>query len=102
VRATAPEALGTREFAFKDARLPELLFRYRARNWPQTLSPDERERWDAYRRERLVRGVGSEYSFDTFRAELEALRLAHAGDGAKQALLDRLQAWGRELELALA
>ena len=53
VRATAPHALGSRVFAFSDARLPELLFRYRARNWPDTLTHDERPRWDDYRRRRL-------------------------------------------------
>ncbi|MGB6189773.1 MAG: exodeoxyribonuclease I [Aeromonas molluscorum] len=45
VRATSPELLGEREFAFSDKRLPELLFRYRARNWPQTLSEPELKRW---------------------------------------------------------
>src|SRR3546814_7881136 len=54
VRATPPEALGSRDFGFQDARLPELLFRYRARNWPETLSIDEKARWDDYRRRRLV------------------------------------------------
>jgi exodeoxyribonuclease-1 len=44
----------------------------------------------------------SEYSFDTFRAEIVSLRLAHAGDGSRQALLDRLEAWGQELEATLA
>ena len=53
VRITPPEALGARAFGFKDPRLPELLFRYRARNWPDTLSIDERTRWDEYRRQRL-------------------------------------------------
>lgn len=103
VRATPPEALGARVFAFRDSRLPELLFRYRARNWPQTLTPDERTRWDEYRRLRLHedRG-GSEYSFGTFTAEIAALRQAYPGDGSKQALLDQLEAWGHGIEVALA
>ena len=101
VRATAPAALGERAFSFQDPRLPELLFRYRARNWPHTLTAQERERWDSYRRERLVGGSGSEYSFETFRAEVHALRMQHAGDGDRLALLDRLQAWGQELETGL-
>jgi exodeoxyribonuclease-1 len=103
VRATPPLALGAKTFAFRDPRLPELLFRYRARNWPETLSASERARWDDYRRLRLCGDRGlSEYSFDTFRAEIVSLRLAHAGDGSRQALLDRLEAWGQELEATLA
>ncbi|HPT27802.1 MAG TPA: hypothetical protein PLZ95_15390, partial [Bryobacteraceae bacterium] len=58
MRSTPPEALGLANFAFRDPRLPELLFRYRARNWPATLSAAERERWDAYRRERLLAESG--------------------------------------------
>ncbi|HEY4555867.1 MAG TPA: exodeoxyribonuclease I, partial [Lysobacter sp.] len=46
VRTTPPAALGARTFAFRDGRLAELLFRYRARNWPESLAPAERERWD--------------------------------------------------------
>jgi exodeoxyribonuclease I len=103
VRATPPLALGAKTFGFRDPRLPVLLFRYRARNWPETLSASERARWDDYRRLRLCEQRGlSEYSFDTFRAEIVSLRLAHAGDGSRQALLDRLEAWGQELEATLA
>ncbi|HEY5781632.1 MAG TPA: exodeoxyribonuclease I [Lysobacter sp.] len=98
VRTTSPQVLGQREFGFRDARLPELLFRYRARNWPQTLSNDERDRWNAYRRQRLCTESGlSEYSFERFHAEIAALRTTHANDAAKLALLDRLQGWGREI-----
>jgi len=39
---------------FEDPRLPEMLFRYRARNWPQTLSQTERNRWDKYRHDRVT------------------------------------------------
>ncbi|QWP75221.1 exodeoxyribonuclease I [Lysobacter sp. K5869] len=96
VRATAPEELAQAAFEFRDARLPELLFRYRARNWPQTLSAAERERWDAYRRHRLDGESGlSEYSFPRFAEELRQVRALAGEDGAKQALLDRLEDWGR-------
>ena len=102
VRATPPQALGMTSFAFRDPRLPELLFRYRARNWPDTLSVSERARWNDYRRARLRDERGwSEYSFDRFRAEIAVLRELHAADGAKQVLLDQLEAWGRDLESSL-
>ena len=38
---------------FTDARLKELMFRYRARNYPQTLSKDEQTRWQQYCQSRL-------------------------------------------------
>ncbi|NLC62370.1 MAG: exodeoxyribonuclease I, partial [Gammaproteobacteria bacterium] len=102
VRATPPEALAAREFGFEDPRLPELLLRYRARNWPDLLDAGERAHWDAYRRRRLAAASGlSEVSLPGFFSELETLRLAHAGDGRRLALLDRLEAWGRELQADL-
>lgn len=102
VRTSPLAALGTRAFAFRDARLVELLFRYRARNWPGSLTCAERERWDAYRRRRLHSDSGlSEYTFERFHEEIATLRQAHAADSAKLALLDRLEAWGRDLETGL-
>jgi exodeoxyribonuclease-1 len=102
VRSIPPQALAGHAIQFQDARLPELLFRYRARNWPQTLDPAERLRWDDYRRLRLSHESGlSELGFDGFRTELTALRLTHAGDGGKLALLDQLEAWGRDIEASL-
>lgn len=102
VRATPPQALGTREFGFQDLRLPELLFRYRARNWPETLTVDEHGRWNDYRRRRLVDESGlSELTFTQYDEEILALRAAHADDGAKQVLLDRLQDWGAQLRASL-
>ena len=103
VRATPPEHLDKREFGFKDPRLQELLFRYRARNWPGTLTQPEQLQWDGYRRQRLVDDAGwSEATFDSYEAEIATLRLQHAGDGARQSLLDHLQTWGQDLRTELA
>jgi exodeoxyribonuclease I len=103
VRSTLPAALAQRDFAFKDARLPELLFRYRARNWPESLCVDDAQRWNDYRRTRLTEDRGwSEFTFETHRAEINALRAAHVNDGHAQTLLDQLQAWAQTLESELA
>ncbi len=102
VRALPPEQLGRSDLGFRDPRLPELLFRYRARNWPHSLDPGERERWDDYRRLRLDTESGlSEFSFQRFGEELALARAATAEDGRKQALLDRLEDWARGLQRQL-
>jgi exodeoxyribonuclease-1 len=102
VRATPAQHLGDREFGFRDPRLTELLFRYRARNWPETLALDERARWNEYRRLRLLTDSGlSEATLPQFFAEIAVLRAAHADDGGKQVLLDQLDIWGRELQASL-
>jgi exodeoxyribonuclease-1 len=99
VRSTVPELLGARDFGFKDERLSELLFRYRARNWPATLTQPEHERWNQYRRQRLsCESALSECNFETYESDIRELRVRHAGDGSKQVLLDQLQAWANDLQ----
>ena len=55
IRCATPQKLAKARFDFHDRRLPELLFRYRARNWPETLSAEENQRWQQQRRQRLTR-----------------------------------------------
>ena len=43
---------------FDDPRLAELLWRYRARNFPTTLTPDEQQRWQQHCAARLLHGQG--------------------------------------------
>lgn len=53
VRQAEPEQLARDAWPFDDARLPELLFRYRARNFPDTLSGEEQTRWRDFCQQRL-------------------------------------------------
>jgi exodeoxyribonuclease I len=45
IRASSATQLARQSWSFRDARLPELLFRYRARNYPETLSSEEQAQW---------------------------------------------------------
>jgi exodeoxyribonuclease-1 len=101
VRRAAPEELGAASFPFLDKRLPTLLFRYRARNWPQTLAPEERKLWDIYRRKRLREPVGgSSITLDAYRERLRDLRSERAGDAECQRLLAELEAWPEAIGMA--
>ena len=53
VRAADPQQLAQEQWPFDDERLPELLFRYRARNFPETLNEQEQERWKLFCQQRL-------------------------------------------------
>ena len=53
VRAADPQQLAQEQWPFDDERLPDLLFRYRARNFPETLSEQEQERWKLFCQQRL-------------------------------------------------
>jgi exodeoxyribonuclease-1 len=101
VRRT-PAAELTRNFGFRDARFTELLFRYRARNYPQTLDVAERARWDEFRRTRLTRETPlAGLTLDRYLAEIAALRSDGTNNAAKSSVLDQLELWGRDLAATL-
>lgn len=97
VRGTPPEQLGLRGFGFADTKYNELLFRYRARNWPATLTAEEHARWLEHCRDTLTKETPlTTLTLGHYETEIAALR-AQTPAGEKQILLDRLQAWGNEL-----
>lgn len=53
VRRADPQHLAEATWPFDDERLPELLFRYRARNFAATLSEAEQARWRVFCQQRL-------------------------------------------------
>lgn len=54
LRVLTPEQLARSNPHFDDARLTELFFRYRARNFPITLTTDESAQWEAHLTSRLL------------------------------------------------
>jgi len=54
LRDLTVDELAKADFNFKDERIPEMLFRYRARNYPDSLTTEERERWNAYRKNKFT------------------------------------------------
>jgi exodeoxyribonuclease-1 len=98
IRRAAPQQLAKMRFDFHDQRLPELLFRYRARNWPETLTLAETERWEQIRLQRLMQGNGGGgIIFAEFSAKIALLREAHKTDKDIRRILDVLEAWGNNL-----
>jgi len=94
IKAMLPEQLAKSAFKFTDSRLPEMLFRYRARNYPQTLNADEQFKWNAFCIDRLTghQAGGGILLADYFK-RLEALR--NAGDVNANVIND-LEAYARE------
>lgn len=102
VRSAPPEALEALEQRFRDPRLPELLFRYRARNHPQTLDAEARERWNQYRRARLLDAPGlGEQTLPDYFTQIATLRIDHQDNPSALALLDALDRWGNDLQSTL-
>jgi exodeoxyribonuclease-1 len=75
IRLMPPEQLARSAFKFTDSRLPEMLFRYRGRNYPKTLNADEQVRWNEFCVNRLTgRQAGAGIALDDYFRRLEELR----------------------------
>ncbi|MGL5041432.1 MAG: exodeoxyribonuclease I, partial [Aeromonas sp.] len=91
VRATPADQLGERAFAFSDSRLAEMLFRYRARNWPHTLTEAEQKRW------RLHCSDYFSHRLPDYVPRLEALAEQHQGNERNFAILKNLYRYLEDL-----
>ena len=91
------ESLGEQEIRFEDARLPEMVFRYRARNYPSTLSGEEMERWEHFRTERLMRPGKGWRSLEDYGRELQRLAADPALTPEKRHILEELHLYGESL-----
>ena len=98
IHNTDPQKLGLQSWSFADKRLPEMLFRYRARNYPETLSADEQAQWLEHCRARLVDGESGHFNFTDFHAEIDQLRAQMAMDDQRNTILNDVAAFGDELE----
>ncbi len=89
---TAPANLPALDITFADKRIEKLLFNYRARNFPGTLSEAEQQRWLQQRREAFSPEILQQYA-----QELEMLYNQHEGDNEKVAMVQALYHYVQEL-----
>ncbi len=74
VVSSSAEELAHSSFVFQDARLPEMLFRYRARNFPDSLSMEEQAQWEEFRFQRLTESdSGAGLCMEEYQAQIEHL-----------------------------
>ena len=88
LRALPAEQLAQASTHFQDARLDELLFRFRARNFPDSLNEAEHERWALHCADRLHGGAGGATTLASFMEHIDTL--AETADERAQALLEAL------------
>ena len=74
IRNTHVDELASLHFNFDDNRLEEMLFRFRARNYPETLSEQEHKQWNDYRHDKFSNPATSHRTMNQFLAEIEAIR----------------------------
>lgn len=98
VRAANGAILGTANFVFTDARLQEMLLRYKARNFPESLSEVERHQWHEFCRQRLQDGELGVQSIAQVRARIQELDTERALDKAEKIVLRQLYQHTLDLE----
>lgn len=81
---------------FDDARLHELVWRWRARNRPESLTPDEQRRWREHCQARLLDGAGGALTLQSYFDRIDALAQARE-DERSQDILGALYEWGEML-----
>ncbi len=97
VRNAEPERLIDLSEEFQDGRYAELLFRYRARNFPETLSTREKHRWQVHCRRQLGEdAINGSLTLNGYHQKILQLR-ANCPQQAQQEILNELEAWGRAL-----
>jgi len=91
IRAASWPSLAGSHFQFNDRRLEELLFRYRARNAPESLDQSEKVKWTRFCKEALFdKENGSSLVYSEYTEIMEGLR---ADENRDQKLLDQLDAY---------
>jgi exodeoxyribonuclease-1 len=98
VREASEDALTSQTFLFEDSRLQALLFRYRARHFPQTLSSDEQAQWAEWRQYRLNNVISPDWiTREAYLSKIAVLQ-AERSDPADQQVLAALANWVTEID----
>ena len=95
LRTLTGEQLALKRPVFADGRLDEILFRYRARNFPGTLTDAEQAQWQEHCAHRLHDGAGGGLTLSAFFEQIDALQ--EAADERGQDILGALVDYATEI-----
>lgn len=96
VRAASAEELSSLNVSFKDERLSSLLPLYKARNYPKSLSDEERAAWEQFRQRKLLGGKQNSRLARYFN-RLGELAVRTDLTAKQQYLLEELQLYGQSI-----
>ena len=92
---TPADQITSSGFSFQDPRLDEMLFRYRGRHYPQTLSPEERAEWRKFCQTKLAQTDSRHLNFSSFMKALNIAKLK-TDTTPKKDLLEKLESFARD------
>ena len=98
VLEATPDALAALSDQTQHPRLKSQLFRYRARNFPNTLTFDEMTKWQRHRQARLTDAQSpASITLEPYMLRLEQLAQVHSDNPEKQAILRALYQYAENL-----
>lgn len=96
VRAARPEELSDLGLHFRDQRLTSLLPLYKARNYPKSLTGEERAEWERFCQQKLL-GGGHQSRMSRFYARLQELAGREGLTSHQQYLLEELSLYAESI-----
>ena len=103
IRSTPANQLAKLDLNFDDKRLSEMLFRFRARNYPETLTEIEQKLWHQYRKDKLTRSNnGSSLTLDEYLNKINKLQEKNELTDQQNNLLHDLKNYGLEIKKILS
>jgi len=96
VRAAEGDELKDLDVDFKDPRLEAMLPLYKARNFPETLTEDERKIWESFKQQKLLGGKQNSRLARYFE-RINELREQPRLSGEQRYLLDELTLYGESI-----
>ncbi len=98
IRNTPAAKLASLQLNFDDKRLNEMLFRFRARNYPETLDTEETRQWNDYRRDKFSNPATSHRTMNRFLAEVESIQQAPDTIGSQLVVLEDLLEYANSIK----
>ncbi len=95
LRRSNGDELSSAHFVFDDPRLNGMVGRYKARNFPSALTPQEQGEWEEYVADRLISGGDKILSYDQLRSRLDELTEAHQQSPEKLEILAQLRRYAQ-------
>ena len=97
VRTASSEQLVDLQLPFQDPRLEEMLLRYKARNFPETLNDDEQLAWEEYRFAKLIKGEGGHLTMEALYDELNRIGMAPETTDDQRMLLEEIALYAESI-----
>ena len=95
IKTTPGDKLFSLNLIFEDTRIPELLWRYKCRNYPEYMDTETRKKWKSFCAGRLLLPPGkliNDYHF--FRRKIEENLMDNTIDSRKKVILKALDEYG--------